>query len=103
MVLSSCYVETDRTIDDTNGLTIGDGGQNFDIVITTPPPATVTPTPTTASQQINWADWDFSADTATSQPSTGVQPTSASGSTTTATVPSNTSATPTPTTPDLDR
>ena len=48
VVLSSCYVETDRTIDDTNGLTIGDGGQNFDIVITTPPPATATPTPTKA-------------------------------------------------------
>jgi peptidoglycan hydrolase-like protein with peptidoglycan-binding domain len=97
VVLSSCYVEPDRIVDDSNGLTIGTEGQNFDIVITSPPPATPTPTPTEASQQINWADWDFSSDTATNQPSTGVQPTSASGSTATATVASGTSATPTPT------
>lgn len=100
VVLSSCYVEPDRIVDDSNGLTIGTEGQNFDIVITTPPPATPTPAPTQASQQIDWADWDFSADTATNQPSTGVQPTSAAGASATATAASATSATsatPTPT------
>jgi len=97
-VLSGCYVEPDRIVDDSDGLTIGVEGQDFDIVITTPPAATATPAPTEESQQIDWAEWDFSNDTATNPPS-NVEPTSGSGTTATS-KPSTTSssATATPTT-----
>ncbi|MBN1777309.1 MAG: peptidoglycan-binding protein [Clostridiales bacterium] len=97
LVLSGCYVEPDRIVDDSNGLTIGTEGQNFDIVITSPPVATPTPKPTEKSQQIDWADWDFGADTATNPPS-GVSPTSASGTTGATAGPTAVGATATPTT-----
>ncbi len=97
VILSGCYVDPDRQIDDTDGLTIGTQGQNFDIVITTPPPATPAPTATVAAQQYDWSQWDFSADQATSQPSAGVQPTSAAGTTATSTPQTGTSSTPAPT------
>ena len=83
LVLSSCYVEPDRVVDDTNGLTIGTEGQNFDVVITNTPDVTPTPSPTEASQ-IDWSSWDFSSDTATNPPS-DVVPTGSSGSTSVAT------------------
>jgi peptidoglycan hydrolase-like protein with peptidoglycan-binding domain len=94
LVLSSCYVEPDRIVDDTNGLTIGKEGQEFETVITPTPNVTPTPAPTEASQQIDWANWDFSNDTATNPPS-DVVPTGSSG-TTAATAAPGTTATPTP-------
>ncbi|MFH1879904.1 MAG: peptidoglycan-binding protein [Bacillota bacterium] len=97
LVLSSCYVEPDRIVDDTSGLVIGTEGQQFDVVITPTPAATPTPAPTEAAQQIDWANWDFSSDTATNPPS-DVVPTGSSGTTTvTATDAQTTGATPTPT------
>ncbi len=96
LVLSSCYVEPDRIVDDTNGLTIGTEGQEFETVITPTPNVTPTPTPTEASQQIDWADWDFTSDVATNPPS-DVVATGSSG-TTVATAAPGTTATPTPTT-----
>ena len=74
---------------------IGTGGQDFEPVITTPPAATATPAPTEAAS-IDWADWDFSSDTATNEPS-GVEPTGSSGATAT-TAPTSATATATPTT-----
>ena len=59
VILSGCYVDPDRQIDDTDGLTIGTQGQDFDIVITTPPPATPAPTATVAAQQYDWSQWGF--------------------------------------------
>lgn len=71
VVLSSCYMEPDRTFDDNTGLPVGTGGQQFDTVITPTPSTTATPTPAPTNQagQSDWADWDFSTDTATNPPS----------------------------------
>ncbi len=96
LVLSSCYVEPDRVVDDTDGLTIGAEGQDFQAVITPVPSPTNTPTPTVASQ-IDWANWDFSSDTATNPPS-DVVPTGSSGTSTSTSVPDSTTATTTPAT-----
>ena len=108
LVLSSCYVEPDRVVDDTDGLTIGTEGQNFQAVITPKPEPTDTPEPTEASQ-IDWSSWDFSSDTATNRPSdvvptdsTGTAATTAPGTTGTTgtTVTTPPTATPRPTTVD---
>ena len=96
LVLSSCYVEPDRVVDDTNGLTIGTEGQNFDVVITPTPAITPSPSPTKAAS-IDWSTWDFSSDTATNPPS-DVVPTGASGTSTATNAPTSSTATATPTT-----
>ena len=107
LVLSSCYVEPDRNVDETNGLTIGTDAQQFQNVITPTPAVTPTPTPTTAAQ-IDWTTWDFSSDTATNPPS-NVVPTGSSGDTntnvntgTTTSTPTSANATPTPTAATTD-
>ena len=103
--LSACYMEPDRVVDNQNGLNAGDA-QNFQNVITPPPPVTVTPTPAPTSNEVDWSNWDFGADTATNPPSSVVQPT-VNGSITaptsapnviTATTKVTTTATPRPTT-----
>ena len=48
IVLSGCYMEPDRIVDDNSGLTIGTGGQQFDTIITPTPAVTITPEPTIA-------------------------------------------------------
>ena len=79
IVLSSCYVEQDRVVDDPNGLTVGDGGQTFDTLFTpTPDPnlvvVTATPTiaPTPDSGQIDWDTWNFSGEEAPTSPPSNV-------------------------------
>ena len=72
-VLSSCYVEPDRTVDDTDGLTIGTEGQDFETVIT--PDARTQrqrrrrPRP---PSRLTGRTGISPADTATNQPSSGV-------------------------------
>ncbi|HPR79415.1 MAG TPA: hypothetical protein PLR69_12525, partial [Candidatus Limiplasma sp.] len=44
LAMTGCYVEPDRIVDDTNGLTVATGGQQFDTVITPTPAVTATPT-----------------------------------------------------------
>ncbi|MEG2251622.1 MAG: peptidoglycan-binding protein, partial [Clostridia bacterium] len=73
--LSGCYMEPDRVVDNNNGLTVADGGQNFESVITNTPAATQTPTPKpTDNQQVDWANWNFGDDTATNPPSNANNP-----------------------------
>lgn len=67
-VLSACYMEPDRVVDNQNGLNAGDN-QTFDTVITPTPTVTITPTPAPTSNQVDWSAWDFGADTATNPPS----------------------------------
>lgn len=74
-VLSACYMEPDRVVDNQNGLTAGDSQQDFQTVITPTPTVTVTPTPAPTSNEVDWSNWDFGADTATNPPSSVVQPT----------------------------
>ena len=74
LALSACYMEPDRIVDNNNGLTVGDGGQGFDTVITPTPTVTVTPTPAPTSNMVDWSSWDFGNDTATNPPS-NVSPT----------------------------
>ena len=73
LAMTGCYVEPDRIVDDTNGLTVATGGQQFDTVITPTPAVTATPTPTPAttggSQQVDWSNWNFGNDNATNPPS----------------------------------
>ncbi len=73
-VLSACYMEPDRVVDNQNGLTMGDTQQNFQNVITPTPSATPTPTVAPTSNQVDWSNWDFGADTATNPPSNIVSP-----------------------------
>ena len=75
VVLSACYMEPDRVVDSNNGLTVGDGGQTFDTVVTPTPSVTPTPTPAPTSNEVDWSAWDFGNDTATNPPS-NVSPTS---------------------------
>ena len=105
-VLSACYMEPDRVVDNQNGLNAGDT-QNFQTVITPTPTVTVTPTPAPTSNQVDWSNWDFGADTATNPPSSVVQPTAGSNvvpsptgvpNIITATTKVTTAATPRPTT-----
>ena len=49
VVLSACYMEPDRVVDSNNGLTVGDGGQTFNTVVT--PTPSVTPRLRRAHQQ----------------------------------------------------
>ena len=113
--MSACYMEPDRVVDNNNGLTVDNNGQNFETVITPTPQATATPTvaPTETAQQVDWSEWDFNNSTVTSPPSnvisidnntgntgnTGntatVQPTSSASTNSTVSVVSK--ATPTPT------
>lgn len=74
VVLSACYMEPDRVVDNNNGLTLGDGGQTFDTIITPTPTVTATPTPAPTSNEVNWSDWNFGNDVATNPPS-NVSPT----------------------------
>lgn len=76
VVLSACYMEPDRVVDSNNGLTVGDGGQTFDTVVTPTPNVTPTPTPAPTSNEVDWSAWDFGNDTATNPPS-NVSPTNA--------------------------
>ena len=76
VVLSACYMEPDRVVDSNNGLTVGDGGQTFDTVVTPTPSVTPTPTPAPTSNEVDWSAWDFGNDTATNPPS-NVSPTNA--------------------------
>ena len=71
VILSSCYLEPDRIVDDNNGLTIGTGGQQFDTVVTPIPQATATPTPSPSptNNQVDWDEWDFKGGSATNPPS----------------------------------
>ncbi|MCE5342252.1 MAG: peptidoglycan-binding protein [Eubacteriales bacterium] len=70
LAMTGCYMEPDRIVDDTNGLAVVTGGQQFETVITPTPAVTATPTPvTTGDQQVNWSDWNFGNDTATNPPS----------------------------------
>lgn len=72
VVLSGCYMDGDRIVDEDNGLAVNAGGQQFDTVITPTPEATATPTPqpdaTDNSNQVDWSQWNF-GDTATDPPS----------------------------------
>ncbi len=73
-VLSACYMDPDRVVDNQNGLSMGDT-QEFQNVITPTPSATPVPTPTnTPDNQVDWSSWDFGAETATNPPSAVVQP-----------------------------
>ena len=76
VVLSACYMEPDRVVDSNNGLTVGDGGQTFDTVVTPTPSVTPTPTPAPTSNEVDWSAWDFGNDTATNPPR-NVSPTNA--------------------------
>ena len=69
-IMTGCYMEPDRIVDDNNGLTVATGGQQFDTVITPTPEVTATPVPsaTEGSQQVDWSNWDFGNDTATNPP-----------------------------------
>ena len=103
-VLSACYMEPDRVVDNQNGLTVGDTQQNFQNVITPTPTVTPTPTPAPTSNEVDWSNWDFGADTATNPPSSIVAPTAPSIGTATnppsiitATTRPTTAATPRPT------
>ncbi len=71
LAMTGCYVEPDRIVDDTNGLTVATGGQQFQTVITPVPTATASPTPAPSggSQQLDWSSWDFNNDNATNPPS----------------------------------
>ncbi len=70
LVMTGCYMEPDRIVDDNNGLTVGTGGQQFDTVITPTPTVTATPTPTTSGrQQVDWSSWNFGNDSAPNPPS----------------------------------
>ena len=80
-VLSACYMEPDRVVDADNGLTVDNGGQSFDTVITPTPVVTATPTPAPTTNEVDWSSWNFGNDTATNPPS-NVQPTTATGQTT---------------------
>lgn len=73
-VLSACYMDPDRVVDNQNGLNVGDT-QNFQNVITPTPSATPVPTPVPTTNEVDWSNWDFGADTATNPPSSVVQPT----------------------------
>lgn len=75
IALSACYMEPDRVVDPNNGLNVGDGGQNFENVITPTPTVTITPTPAPTSNAVDWSSWDFGADTATNPPSGVTVPT----------------------------
>lgn len=75
LTLSACYMEPDRVVDPNNGLNVGDGGQNFENVITPTPTVTITPTPAPTSNAVDWSNWDFGADTATNPPSGVTVPT----------------------------
>lgn len=75
--LSACYMEPDRVVNPNNGLNVGEGGQTFDTVITPTPAVTPTPTPAPTKNEVDWANWDFGADTATNPPAV-VQPTQGS-------------------------
>lgn len=75
LALSACYMEPDRVVDPNNGLNVGNGGQDFQNVITAAPTVTVTPTPTPTSNAVDWSSWNFGADTATNPPSSVTVPT----------------------------
>ena len=103
VVLSACYMEPDRVVDNQNGLNVDDP-QGFTTVITPTPTVTVTPTPAPTSNQVDWSEWDFGADVATNPPSI-VAPTTGAISVPTrapeivsATVGTTATATPRPTT-----
>ena len=87
-VLTACYMEPDRVVDNQNGLTVDQNGQSFDTVITPTPVVTATPTPAPTSNEVDWSSWNFGNDTATNPPS-NVQPTVAgsAGNTGSATLP----------------
>ncbi len=69
VILSSCIVDPDRIVDDNNDLTIGTGGQQFVPIETPVPQATATPTPAPTSNQVDWNEWDFKSESATTPPS----------------------------------
>ena len=99
-LMSACYMEPDRVVDDTNALT-GDGtSQNFQTVITNTPEVTNTPTPSPApsqdDQQVDWSAWNFGDDTATNPPSNPTATNPPSGGTNTEGLVTNTPS-PTPT------
>jgi len=105
VVLSGCYMDPDRVVDNQNGLNDGDS-PDFTNVITPTPTVTATPTPAPTSNEVDWSDWDFGADiatnipAATATPNTGsatvTTPTGVPGLTVTTTLPS--ASTPRPTT-----
>lgn len=104
IVLSACYMEPDRVVDNQNGLNVSDQ-QGFTTVITPTPTVTVTPTPAPTSNEVDWSSWDFGAETATNPPSSVVSPTTGAisvptkvPSIVTATVGTTATATPRPTT-----
>ena len=97
VVLSACYMDPDRVVDNQNGLTAGDPQQNFENVITPTPSATPVPTPTPTTNEVDWSDWDFGADIATNIPVATVRPTAATGAVTVTAAP-NLTATTRPTT-----
>lgn len=97
-VLSACYMDPDRVVDNQNGLNMGDT-QEFQNVITPTPSATPVPTPTnTPDNQVDWSNWDFGAETATNPPSSVVQPTQNTGISMPTGVPNVITATTRPTT-----
>ena len=73
VILSGCYLEPDRLVDDNNGLTVGTGGADFNPIVTSVPQATATPTPAPTISQVDWDDWDFTQDTNTTPPSNVIQ------------------------------
>ncbi|MEA4928545.1 MAG: peptidoglycan-binding protein [Candidatus Limiplasma sp.] len=99
LVMTGCYMEPDRIVDDTNGLTVATGGQQFQSVITPTPVVTATPVPSATSdnQQVDWSSWDFGNDTATNPPSNVIPIGNNNGATTGQTVGLSTPS-PTPTT-----
>jgi len=74
VLLTACYIDPDRVVDNQNGLNAGDTPEDWQNVITSAPPATPTPSPTPDNNQVDWSDWDFGADLATNIP-VQVQPT----------------------------
>ena len=77
VLLTACYMDPDRVVDNQNGLNAGDTDQDFQNVITPTPSVTPTPTATPDNNQVDWSDWDFGADLATNIP-VQVQPTTGS-------------------------
>jgi peptidoglycan hydrolase-like protein with peptidoglycan-binding domain len=70
VVLSSCYIDADRLVDDNNGLTVPTGGADFNPIVTLVPQVTATPTPAPTTNQVDWDQWDWTGENSTSSPST---------------------------------
>lgn len=82
LLITACYTEPDRVMDDPSNAFNQTGTQDFQTVITNTPVATSTPTPTPTpqgGQQMDWSAWTFGDEGSATNPPSNVQTTTSAG------------------------